>query len=136
MNIRQLKRWLTNNLKEAEPLDSISTMEDPRHIALTAAKKLGLLGCGSGELLSRADKITTPIECAAILTDCLALLPSDIEASTDALSVPDVAARLGVSKETVYAMCTDGRMPCTRIGRRVIITPEHLASFESYPSQV
>lgn len=53
------------------------------------------------------------------------------DAPVSAMSVAAVARRLGVSKETVYAMCGDGRMPCTRIGRRITISPEQLACYQT-----
>jgi excisionase family DNA binding protein len=51
-----------------------------------------------------------------------------------ALSVRQVAEQLGVSKETVYKLCGDGSMPHSRIGRRVVISREQLAEFQSRPA--
>ena len=64
-----------------------------------------------------------------MLAECLEACPS--EKGDGAISVPQAAKQLGVSKELVYAMCRDGRMPCTKIGRRIVITLEQLASYQS-----
>ncbi len=56
------------------------------------------------------------------LVECLRAIPSDC-------SVAEVAKQLGVSKETIYAACRDGRLPHTRIGRRIVITPEQLQKY-------
>lgn len=133
MNAQQLKNWLTARLKEAEPLDSESAMEKPRHVAVTATKKLGLLRCGDGALYHRATDVETAQDCAAILMDCLSLLPEDVELRTPsngALSVPEVAEILGVSKETVYKRCAEGTIAHQRIGNRITITPHQLAQFQ------
>ena len=54
---------------------------------------------------------------------------------SDTYSVKQAAVHLGVSKEAIYERCGDGRMPCTRIGTRIVITPEQLASYQSEPEQ-
>jgi len=101
MTLRQLRTWITDRLKEAEPLDSPSTMEDPQHVAVTATKKLGLMGHGSGKLLAKAGRVETPFECASVLIDCLASLPGDGPADPNTLSPSDVARTLSVSADTV-----------------------------------
>jgi excisionase family DNA binding protein len=132
MTPRQLKSWLTQQLKIAEPLDSLSTMANPQAVATKAAKKLGLLGYGSGELLIRAGNVNSATECGAVIIDCLARLPESTSERTTtarALTVQDAADQLGVSKETVYKLCAEGTLSHTRIGRRITITQEHLAEF-------
>jgi excisionase family DNA binding protein len=49
------------------------------------------------------------------------------------LTVKEAANKLGVSPETVYKLCADGSMPCTRVGRRVVISSEQLAEYQSRP---
>ena len=104
--MNQLHKYLTEQLKIAEPLDSPSTMADPNHVAITATKKLGLLGLGTGELFTRAAAVSTPVECAAVLIDCLAALPSESEGAppcpvpTDGfLNLEQAAAYLGYKPE-------------------------------------
>ncbi len=137
MTPRQLKSWLTEQLKLAEPIDSPSEMDDPQLVAITATKKLGLLGCGSGELLARAGMVQTPFDCATVLVDCIARIPDSVSERTitdGALSVQAAAIQLGVSKETVYKLCADGTLTHNRIGRRITITPEQLAEFQQTAS--
>jgi len=132
MTERQLKTWLTSNLKEAEPLDRESALTEPQHVAITATKKLGLLGYGNGELLAKAGRVETPFECASVLIDCLSALPGDnvTPATTKgAMSVVGVAEQLGVSKETVYKLCAEGTIPHTKIGRRITVTPSQLEEY-------
>jgi excisionase family DNA binding protein len=74
-----------------------------------------------------------------ILAKCLAASRADGKATgaksetatNGAMSVAEVAEQLGVSKSTVYTMCREGRMPCTRIGGRITISPVQLRSFQS-----
>jgi len=137
MTLRQLKTWLTSNLKEAEPLDYESDLQDPRHVAITATKKLGLLRYGNGELYHKATLVTNPQECASVLIDCLALIPDDNSTpatSNGAMSVVVVAEQLGVSKETVYKLCTEGTIQHTKIGRRITITPSQLEEYQQLAS--
>lgn len=131
MNLFQLRGWLSDSLKEATPLDRPSSMGDPNGVADKAAKKLALLGYGSDELLSRACQVRTAQECAEILADCIAALPTaeDLPTPNRAMSVVEVAEVLGVSKETVYRLCSERRMPHDRISRRIAITPEQLAEY-------
>ena len=139
MTLRQLRTNLTAWLKEAEPLDRPSdfTPEECEAIATKAAKKLSLLGYGGGQLLTRAYQVEDARQCAAILAECLVLLPQDekaVAASNGALSVPEVAAILGVSKETVYKRAKEGDIPCTRIGTRVTFTHQQLAEYQEQAS--
>lgn len=52
------------------------------------------------------------------------------DTSHDALSVSNVAQKLGVSKETVYKLCNEGSLRHTRIGRRITITPHQLSEYQ------
>lgn len=123
MTLRQLRCWLTEQLKEAEPLDRESDLQDPNHIALTAAKKLSLHGCGSGELLTRAWAVETPQECAAVLADCLAALPDDGPIDPNALCPSDVARMLGVSQDTILGWIHDHELVASNIASRVSNRP-------------
>lgn len=137
MTPRQLKSWLTDQLKAAEPLDSVSELDNPKLVAVTATKKLGLLGFGNRELFYHATQVTTPQECAGVLMDCIARLPEESpqRATVDgAMSVQDAADQLGVSKETVYKLCADGSLTHNRIGRRITITPQQLAEYQQTAS--
>lgn len=48
-----------------------------------------------------------------------------------AMSIEDAAKHLGVSKGTLYRLCQDGLMPHNKIGRRVTITPDQIAEYQS-----
>lgn len=131
MTPRQLKSWLTDQLKAAEPLDSPSELENPKLVAVTATKKLGLLGFGNRELFYHATTVTTPQECAGVLVDCLAALPEDEQ--TDTLSTKDVAKILSVSRETVLGWINSQQLKASNIASgnrpRWIISREALDSF-------
>lgn len=131
MTARQLKTWLTDRLKEAEPLDSESTMVGPQHVATTAAKKLALLGHGGGPLLSRAYQVEDGKQCAAILAECLALLPN--EGPGELLSPADVANMMGVSEDKVNGWCGVGQLKAANVNDgnrpRWVITRENLNDF-------
>ena len=71
MNRQELATWLTGNLKQTEPLDRPSDLDDPRETAITATKKLALLGLGDGNLYRQALAVESPQDCAAVLMDCL-----------------------------------------------------------------
>jgi excisionase family DNA binding protein len=131
MTLPQYRRWLTERLKEAEPLDSPSELESPCAVAVEATKRLGLLGLGRGDLHDRAQLVDSPQSCASILIDCLAALPQDPNAPSPAMSVVEAAGVLGVSKETVYRLCSDQQLAHSRIGARITITPQQLADYQS-----
>ena len=44
----------------------------------------------------------------------------------DFCTLADLAPVLGISKATAYRMAEQGRIPCIRLGRRIIISREHL----------
>jgi excisionase family DNA binding protein len=70
---------------------------------------------------------------AAMLTlaQTLAQLGKQSPAPSAALSVKDAAKQLGVSRETVYKLAEERVLPHTRIGRRIVISPEQLAAYQS-----
>lgn len=121
MNRQELATWLTGNLKQAEPLDRPSDLDDPRETAITATKKLALLGLGDGNLYRQALAVESPQDCAAVLMDCLAALtddkpehkpaPSNGTAVPDFLSARQVAERLGCSERSVWRMKSSGELP-------------------------
>ena len=45
------------------------------------------------------------------------------------LSLADVAARLSVSRATVYKLCRSGELQHVRIGNAIRVQPEALAAF-------
>src|SRR5262249_15710509 len=45
------------------------------------------------------------------------------------LSVEQAASELGVSNSTVYRLCDDGLLSHSRIGTRIIITPQQLDQY-------
>jgi excisionase family DNA binding protein len=73
-------------------------------------------------------KLTGSPEAAATLV--LASTQSQPATGPQPMSVKVAAERLGVSKETVYALCQSGELPCTRIGRRVTINELQLATYQ------
>ena len=130
--ITELKMWLTEHLKEAEPLDSESTMADPQHVAVTATKKLALLGYGEGPLSTRAYQVADAKQCAAVLADCLRLLPKDEqpEPESDLLTVEQAAARLGnVSPRTVSREIEDGNLRCVRVRGSVRVPVDAITDY-------
>jgi excisionase family DNA binding protein len=42
--------------------------------------------------------------------------------AADICTVDDVAAWLGVDRKTVYAAARHGRIPCGRLGRRIVMS--------------
>ncbi|WP_391503321.1 helix-turn-helix domain-containing protein [Botrimarina mediterranea] len=47
------------------------------------------------------------------------------------MSVVEVAGILGVSKETVYRLCSEQRLAHSRTGARITITQQQLADFQA-----
>lgn len=131
MTPRQLQNWLSEQLKLAEPLDRPADLADPQHVATTAAKRLALLGHGGGQLLTRAYKVEDCRQCAAILAECLALLPDD--GPGELLSPADVAAMMGVSEDKVNGWCSAGFLKAANVNNgsrpRWIITRDKLNEF-------
>jgi excisionase family DNA binding protein len=126
--IRQVNAWL------ALPPDETNwqqVSEDCRSILAEIEQKATLAGVPGAVVACQVRGTSTPVDkTRQLLAECLAACPPEPE-TNGALSVLQVAKQLGVSKETVYAMCRDGRMPRNKIGRRIVITPEQLASFQS-----
>lgn len=117
MKLNQLKSWLTEQLKLAEPLDCPSTMDDPQLVAVTASKKLGLLGYGSGELLTRAGLVQTPFDCAAVLVDCLAALPDELPSNGELLTLTEAAEYLGYQAPGLRKLVEQKRITYLQNGR-------------------
>ena len=44
----------------------------------------------------------------------------------DFCTLADLAAVLGISKATAYRMADQGRIPCIRLGKRIILSKNHL----------
>lgn len=75
---------------------------------------------------------------AAILTQCelqlhLQVAGGAIPSQPGALSVKQVAAELGVSRETVYKLCSENALRHTRVGRRITITRQQLDDYQNRP---
>ncbi len=45
---------------------------------------------------------------------------------SDFFTLSDFAAVIGISKATAYRMADQGRIPCIRLGKRVILSKRHL----------
>ncbi len=85
------------------------------------------------ELFKAYRKVAGSPEAAATLV--LAHLQADQKPHdpADAMSVRQVAQRLGVSKETVYRLCEEHTLPHSRIGRRITISTRQLDEYQSQP---
>lgn len=59
------------------------------------------------------------------------LRQSQTPALPAAMSVKQVAAMLGVSKETIYRLCEERVLPHTKIGRRIVIMPDQLEQYRA-----
>jgi excisionase family DNA binding protein len=57
---------------------------------------------------------------------------ADLEARV--LTVPEAAALLRVSTRTYYAAAARGEVPCTRIGRRIVVSGSALVRLLGSPS--
>ena len=51
---------------------------------------------------------------------------ASIKELPDFCTAEDLAQVLGVSKSTAYRMAANGSIPCLRIGKRVILSRDHL----------
>jgi len=49
----------------------------------------------------------------------------------DALSVTEVAARLGVSRQRVHQLVEAGRIPATRVGHSILLARSDVAAYET-----
>lgn len=45
---------------------------------------------------------------------------------SDFFTLSDFAAVTGISKATAYRMADQGRIPCIRLGKRIILSKKHL----------
>jgi excisionase family DNA binding protein len=137
MNRQQLATWLTDHLKQAEPLDRPSDLDDPREVAITATKKLALLGLGDGNLYRQALAVESPQDCAAVLMDCLSAIgvePEPEPESNGLLTVRQAARRLRVSETVIRDACRNGTLRHSRFGSgrgTIRIALEALEAFQS-----
>jgi excisionase family DNA binding protein len=126
--IRHVESWL---VLPPDEVDWLQVAEDCRWVLAEVESQATLAGVpGAVTACQGLGTNATVEETRRILAECLAACPPEAE-TNGAMSVRQAAKQLGVSKETVYGMCRDGRLPCTRIGRRIVITPEQLASYQS-----
>ena len=52
--------------------------------------------------------------------------PVSLDALPDFCSLEEISEVFRVSRSTAYRMAARGNIPCLRIGRRVIVSKEHL----------
>lgn len=45
---------------------------------------------------------------------------------SDFFTLSDLASVIGISKATAYRMADQGRIPCIRLGKRIILSKNHL----------
>jgi excisionase family DNA binding protein len=51
------------------------------------------------------------------------------EASALAYSIPDAAARIGISRSTLYALISAGQIPIAKVGSRTLVLDQDLHDF-------
>ena len=118
---RQLKQIQPRH-EEADPLlhaEANRTLIDD--IELEAARQ-GVPGAVEACRKLRSGPVSN---CLAreVIAECLS------HCTSDTYSVAEVADKLGVSRGTVYAMCNDGRLSCTRVGSRITVSKDQLAEY-------
>lgn len=132
MTIPQFRRWLTDTLQVIEP--QIGEPPAPQFAELVALAKANCYALGLHDFaLSLPDdaECKSPLTAANQLRRCLQALDTDSPpANGGAMNVAQAAGLLGVSKETVYGLCSDGLLQHTRIGRRITISPQQLADYQ------
>jgi excisionase family DNA binding protein len=83
----------------------------------------------AADAINIARRVTGPLspgEGRAILASMIASVPAD---ESPTMSVPQAAELLGISKETVYRLCSDGVLAHARIRNRITITPQQLEQY-------
>ena len=45
---------------------------------------------------------------------------------SDFFTLADLASVIGISKATAYRMADQGRIPCIRLGKRIVLSKNHL----------
>lgn len=45
---------------------------------------------------------------------------------SDFFTLADLASVIGISKATAYRMADQGRIPCIRLGKRIVLSKSHL----------
>lgn len=122
MTIPQFRRWLEGHIatlqslptEQRQPTDHLQFKELVDE-AYQYALELHLPDCAQA---------CQPGPTAVVLMRVLGAMPQ-----AETLTVADVAQRLGVSTDAVYDACRDGRLPHTRIGTRIVITPDQLSQY-------
>lgn len=132
MDTRELRSWLTQKMKEAEPLDAPSQMEHPNRVALKAAKEVSLLGCCDLDFYNKADEVKTPQQCAAYLAACLNLLPEEY-LDANILDANDVASALRITFDEVMELIESGKLAASSFNaggqQRCVVRRESLDQF-------
>lgn len=131
MTTAKLKQWATERLKELEPrIGEPATAENARVIG---AAKAACYSLGMNDFaLSLPDDAErkTALTAANQLRRILKQLETPTPPTNGAdMSVAQVAALLGVSKETVYRLCREGDLTCNHIGTRITVTGAQLAEY-------
>lgn len=117
--IRELDRWSADHDNHDQIADCCeSNVREVRK----RAQQLGLAGVVAACQRRKPKRVSNLAFAREVLAACLTACPHDC-------TVAEAAQQLGVSKETIYAACCDGRLPHTRIGRRIVITPEQLSQY-------
>jgi excisionase family DNA binding protein len=77
--------------------------------------------------------LTGSAEAAATLVLAEVQIGQQARDKGGAFSVVQAAKELGVSKEMVYRLCNENALPHSRIGRRITISSQQLAEFQTRP---
>jgi excisionase family DNA binding protein len=126
MNLRILLQRADKQLAELH--DEDGTRFDFSLNVIARAHELALEH-NAAEAARVVENITGPLSPNAgrrLLAAMIAALPADESAT---MSVPQAAEILGVSKETVYRLCTDGILSHARVRNRITITPQQLEQY-------
>ena len=145
----QYRKWLLSRIDEVvafedapeECLEQVwERCVEIVHEAGDRAARLGL-----AQIVERSRQFrrrTTPGKAKALLAECLAALrqvPMAAAVAVDgsktppatALTVAEVAARLKITRKTVYVMCRSHTLRCYRAGRSLRVPVEEIERFES-----
>jgi excisionase family DNA binding protein len=126
-----LRTWINMQLANL-PAPSLDDTATPENAAIVTELKHRTAAAGLYELsLSLPiEDCKYPVSVFAQLNRVLAALETPTPPTNGAdMSVAQVAALLGVSKETVYKLCAEGDLSHNRIGTRITITPDQLAEY-------
>lgn len=125
MTVPQFRRWLEEKIAWLQDYPSEERIEEDREYAKDFIDEA--YGYAVALKLPEAAAACRPGPVTVRLLECLNAIPGQ---EADTFTVEEVAQKLGVSKGAIYERCRDGRMPCTRIGNRIVITPEQLADYQ------